>query len=77
MTALAEDIRKKAMSLSASERAAIVHDLILSLDEPNSVKLHPDYETKIQKRIKSIENGTAKGIPAEEVYAKIEKKLSK
>ena len=62
--------------LSASERASLAHDLILSLDEPSDLELSPMQETEIQRRVQMVQEGTAKGRPADEVFAEIKAKYS-
>jgi len=37
------------MALSASERASLAHDLILSLGDPADFELSPGQEAKIQR----------------------------
>ena len=62
--------------LSASERASLAHDLILSLDEPSDLELSPVQETEIQRRVQMVQEGPAKGRPADEVFAEIKAKYS-
>ena len=44
--------------------------------EPNTktVKMSPEWVAEINRRIDDLESGRVKGIPAEEVYAEIERK---
>ncbi|KOR33177.1 hypothetical protein TI05_02600 [Achromatium sp. WMS3] len=71
-----EEVRVKVMALSVSERASLAHDIILSLDDPDSYSLAPTQEAEIQHRIKMIQDGTASGRPAADVFAKIRAKYS-
>ncbi|MCP4378733.1 MAG: addiction module protein [bacterium] len=64
------------MSLSASERASLAHDLILSLDDPADYELDPAQESEIQRRLKMVQQGSASGRPASEVFADIKAKHS-
>lgn len=64
------------MTLSASERASLAHELILSLDDPNDYDLSPAQEIEIQRRLKMVREGTASGRPAAEVFADIRAKYS-
>jgi len=59
------------MALSASERACLAHDLILSLDEPGDDELSPAQETEIQRRIAAVREGTARGRSSDAVLAEI------
>ena len=71
-----KDIHDQAMTLSASERASLAHDLILSLDDPSDLELSPAYEAEIQHRLQAVREGTATGRPADKVFADIKTKYS-
>jgi putative addiction module component (TIGR02574 family) len=71
-----EKMRNEVMALSASERASLAHELILSLDDPNEYDLSPAQETEIQRRLSMVREGTASGRPAAEVFADIRAKYS-
>lgn len=71
-----KEIYDQAIMLSASERASLAHDLILSLDEPSDFELSPAQEAEIQRRFQMVQEGTAKGRPADEVFADIKAKYS-
>jgi len=71
-----EKVRSEVMTLSASERASLAHELILSLDDPADHDLSPAQETEIQRRLKMVREGTASGRPAAEVFADIRAKYS-
>ena len=71
-----EKVRSEVMTLSASERASLAHELILSLDDPDDYDLCPAQETEIQRRLKMVRKGTASGRPAAEVFADIRAKYS-
>jgi putative addiction module component (TIGR02574 family) len=66
-----QEVRSKVMALSASERASLAHELILSLDEPGDYDLSAAQESEIQRRLKMVREGTASGRPAREVFADI------
>jgi putative addiction module component (TIGR02574 family) len=63
MNTTAERIRAEALALSASERANLAHDLILSLEEPDAYELDPAYEAEISQRVQAVREGTAEGRP--------------
>lgn len=65
------------MSLSLSERASLVHDLILSLDDPSAFDLGPEQEAEIDRRVQMVREGTAKGRPAADVFHDIRAKFGK
>lgn len=64
------------MSLSASERASLAHELILSLDDPTDYELTSRQEAEIQRRLKTVREGKASGRPASEVFTDIRAKYS-
>ena len=69
MTETADQIRSDAMSLSASERASLAHDLIRSLEGPADLVLSPKQENEIQRRVQTVRDGTAAGRPADPPFA--------
>jgi putative addiction module component (TIGR02574 family) len=64
-------IREEALALSASERASLAHDLILTLDDAAGLELSPEQEREIARRVRLVQKGKAAGRPAEEVFAEI------
>ena len=69
-------MRSEVMALSASERASLAHELILSLDDPTEYDLSPAQEIDIQRRLNLVREGAASGRPAAEVFADIRAKYS-
>ena len=67
----AQDVHNRVMALSASERASLAHDLILSLDDPRDFDLSPQQESEIQRRLLLVKEGKATGRSADEVFAAI------
>ena len=63
------------MTLSASERASLAHDLIMSLEDPAAYELSPEQEAEIRKRVRMVKRGKAAGRPAAEVFGDIEARL--
>ncbi len=49
-----EKVRRQVLALSASERASLAHELILSLDDPTDYDLSPAQEAEIQRRLKMV-----------------------
>ena len=64
--------RQGVFSLSLPERGQLIHDLIINIDGENQSS--GDFEIEIQKRIRKIKSGKAVGMPAEDVFSKIEAK---
>jgi len=72
MPTLTAEIKSQILSLPIGERADLAHDLILSLEKPDDFAYDPQYEAEIRRRIDSVFNGTAKGLPADEALDRIE-----
>ena len=62
-----EQIKKTVLALSASERASIAHEIILSLEDPSDYILDTKKEKEIQKRIKDIKSDKITGFSASSV----------
>lgn len=73
-----EDLKAKALELSPSERNELILALIASFDgeaddTPESVA--NAWNEEIARRIDDVESGRTTSVPAEEVFARIDKKL--
>lgn len=71
------DIRTEALALSASERASLAHDLILSLDNPDDLELEPEQEAEIKRRVQIIQEGKATGRSLESVVSDVRAEYNK
>ncbi len=76
MSSLLQEVVNKAHNLSPKERAELAHELIVSLDEVIDTEIEKAWDTEIEKRIKEIKSGKAKGRPAEEILAEIRARYS-
>ena len=76
MSSLLQKIVNKAHDLSPEERAELVHDLIISLDEGKDIGAKEAWDTEIEKRVAEIKSGKAKGRAAEDIIAQIRAKYS-
>jgi putative addiction module component (TIGR02574 family) len=68
-----ESLEAEVLELSSSERAALAHRLIVSLDDgpdddPTEVELA--WETEIQRRLDAYRRGEVKTVPSSEVFEK-------
>lgn len=69
-----EDLKARALQLSPSGRDELIRALIASIDgEPEGTpkEIARAWEEEISRRIADFEAGRTKGVPAEEVFAKI------
>ena len=71
-----QEARSMVMTLSASERASLAHELIMSLDDPMDAQLTASQEAEIQRRVAVVREGTPEGRPANEVFAELRKKYA-
>lgn len=63
-----------ALELSTHERAELAHILIASIDGDVDEDISSDWDLKLKKRVHEIREGRVKGIPAEDVFAKLREK---
>ena len=71
-----KEIVNKALNLSPEDRAELIHELILSLDDIIDNEVERAWEAEIEKRVKEIKSGKAKGRPADDILAEIRAKYS-
>lgn len=78
MTQEATELLKKALTLSAEERAQLVDSLLESLDEPREdpADIEAAWNEEIARRIADLDSGKAKTIPWEEVRLRASAKLT-
>jgi putative addiction module component (TIGR02574 family) len=74
MTTVMKQLMHDALELSVSERAELAHILITSIDEIVAEDMSSAWDMELKKRVREIREGKVKGIPAEEVFAKLEAK---
>jgi len=81
MTVAAQhEIVKKALTLPKKARDRLVHKL-LELDDPPEEKISRKewnrlWKAELEKRVKEMESGKVKGIPAEKVMAELRAKYA-
>jgi len=76
MSALLQEVVNKAFNLSPEERAKLAHELIVSLDDAIDKEVKTSWDAEIERRVKEIKSGKAKGRPAEEMLAEIRAKYA-
>jgi putative addiction module component (TIGR02574 family) len=71
MTTLVEELSQKARTLSPEDRARLAEDLLASLEDESEVAsvVEAAWEHEIRQRVDEVKSGSAKLIPAEDVYA--------
>ncbi len=68
MSALLEELSKKAKELAVEERAQLAQELLESVEQEGDPEIQAAWETEIASRIAKYERGEAKLIPAAEVF---------
>jgi putative addiction module component (TIGR02574 family) len=69
MSALLDELSKKARSLDLEERAQLAQELLESVERDTDPEVQHAWATEIASRIAKYERGEAKLIPAAEVFA--------
>ena len=68
MSALLDELSRKAKELALEERAQLAQELMESVDQESDPEVEAAWETEIASRIARYERGEAKLIPASEVF---------
>jgi len=63
-----------ALELSADERAALAHDLLVSLDGPADSDAAQAWEAEITRRLDELERGQGQTVDADEALRRIDNK---
>lgn len=71
-----DELKTALINLPAGERANIAQFLIDSLDEQPESDVERAWDAELARRYEKIENGTAEGKPAEEVFKRLREKYS-
>lgn len=74
MVNLVDELSEKARALTPGERVRLAEELLATVQEPED-DIEAAWGDEIQRRIAEIEAGTARLIPAEEVFAEVRRLL--
>lgn len=69
MSELLTELSEKAQALTANEREQLAEDLLMTLQNEVDPDVESEWDQEIQRRLTEIDNGTAKLVSAEEVFA--------
>jgi putative addiction module component (TIGR02574 family) len=69
MSALLEELSKKARALDVEERAQLAQELLVSVECESDPEVQAAWDAEIADRIAKYERGDARLVPAEEVFA--------
>ena len=75
MTTIVDELTLKARLLPAEDRARLAEELLSSLQEDADPAVEAAWDTEIRRRLDEVEAGTAKLIPAAEVFAEVRRML--
>ena len=76
MASLAEKIFEQALDLPTTERLNLIDKLLYSTNLPTRSEIDQAWVDEVERRSREIDNGTAKLIPGDEVFAKIKDRFS-
>lgn len=64
-----DELKAEALRLNPDERAQLASELIVSLDELSESEIERLWVEEAMRRDAELDNGTARSIPADEVFA--------
>ena len=67
-----QNIYRQALKLSKADRAGLVEQLLISLDEPDN-EIEAQLAVEVERRINAYEKGEIYSISAEEVFVSLAK----
>jgi putative addiction module component (TIGR02574 family) len=76
MSDLVKELSRRAHELVPEDRARLAEELLASLEVDVDPEVDAAWEEEIRKRIAEVESGTAKLVPADEVFARIRRLLA-
>jgi putative addiction module component (TIGR02574 family) len=74
MSSLIDELSRKARALPPEERIRLAEELLSSVQDSDE-EIEAAWAEEIERRLEEVESGTAKLIPAEEVFAEIRRLL--
>ena len=74
MSTLVDELSQQALELPPEERVRLAERLLATVHEVDA-EVDAAWDEEIKRRLAEIDNGTAKLIPAEEVFAEVRRIL--
>lgn len=74
MPDLVEELSRRARSLSPEERVRLAEELLATVQEVDA-ETEAAWSEEIKRRIAEIDSGTARLVPADEVFAEVRRLL--
>jgi putative addiction module component (TIGR02574 family) len=75
MSSTLSELKEEASRLPEADRAELALSLIESLDGPTDPNVEEAWQQEIESRVRQVERGEAKLIPAEEIFARVRRRL--
>ena len=72
-----ETLASEALLLPVEQRLSLAHQLLASVDDEEDSEFDKAWEAEIQRRISDYDSGKVKGIPADQVFAELDRRLAK
>jgi putative addiction module component (TIGR02574 family) len=70
------DIREDIQSLTEEDKEILLRDLIVELDEPLDEDVERAWLEEAHRRLRELDDGSVKSIPAEEVFERLRSRLT-
>ena len=75
MPDLVTELSQRARELVPEDRARLAEELLASLEGYLEPEVEAAWDEELRKRIAEVESGTAKLVPADEVFARVRRAL--
>jgi putative addiction module component (TIGR02574 family) len=76
MSSVLQEVANRALDLPSEERAELAHELIVSLDNVMDKEVETAWDAEIERSVKEIKSGKARGRLAEDILAEIRAEYS-
>lgn len=76
MSTVVEKLKSELAELTVRERAHVADFLLQSLADETETDVELAWDAELERRAEMIRNGTAKGEPAEQVFAELRQRFS-
>ncbi len=70
-----DELKAEALRLSPEERAELASELLVSLDDLSEPEIERLWLEEAERRDAALDNGTARAIPADEVFSSARARL--
>jgi len=77
MAAKVDELIQGALDLPVDQRISLAHKILASIEPPPTSEIESAWDEEIKRRIGQYDAGQSKGIPAEEVFGEVERRLKK